>query len=677
MTLYGMAIVVEGKETDKQHSLDEIRGIVERLCRDVRRSGKYVLANPLSAGYAHQACSRILGSARARANGIGGGVKWKIGVASGTEAADVTLEASALADEAPAGHAFISEAVRQELDPRSSARYLGPQDVAGYRACQTIPAGYRRCFVVLPMGADGSDVRAQSDWVFTRVIRPACERLKYATIHPGEQDGQDVWGDISDSLMAADHVVAYLGSAPWNPNVMLEVGYRLATAKPLVVLAPDDLPFDLKNHRTVILPKVPSSLGDDQIEDKVAELVELSTKRMARDRGWAGLHPTATIEVDRRPGIDPELRDHRISDASERAARLFAIDRAELIGMSPATIIERLATLMDRTQYKAFVEEQQRLYEMLSSDDTVGVDSRRVIHAEVPIVLTQHPDPAHYLRAFLPAILSNDQVGERALQRVVYVDVSPHIRKDDQGVYRVPRPSPNLDFVFAKYAGSYDKILLALPHYTEAVNAHLALVSPREGLKVMDLGAGTGNLVLRLLQAGASVTALDKSQDMLKVLRKKCRGFEERLKVSYRDGCDLTGFPTSGFDVVNVMLVMFAADRPQAMLREALRVLRPGGTLLITEPNQKFDMDTLLRESERELRSAGHLGPAGTEGSLAEDWDTVKKVNQAFSDTVHEAWKAEQVEEELRGMGWEDIETTLVYHGHCTTLRATKPQPSE
>ena len=59
-----------------------------------------------------------------------------------------------------------------------------------------------------------------------------------------------------------------------------EVGYRLATAKPLVVLAPGgDLPFDLKNHRTIILPAVPSSMGDGEAEQKVTELVALTTKR--------------------------------------------------------------------------------------------------------------------------------------------------------------------------------------------------------------------------------------------------------------------------------------------------------------------------------------------------------------------------------------------------------------
>jgi hypothetical protein len=53
--------------------------------------------------------------------------------------------------------------------------------------------------------------------------------------------------------------------------------------------------------------------------------------------------------------------------------------------------------------------------------------------------------------------------------------------------------------------------------------------------------------------------------------------------------------------------------------------------------------------------------------------DTVRKANQAFSETVQDAWKAEQLEEELWEIGWEDVEPTLVYEGHCTTLRATKP----
>jgi len=262
------------------------------------------------------------------------------------------------------------------------------------------------------------------------------------------------------------------------------------------------------------------------------------------------------------------------------------------------------------------------------------------------------------------------------VQRVVYVDMSRHIRKDDQGVYRVPRPSPNLDFVFAKYAGSYDNVLLALPNYQAALDGAFAMAPAGESTKVLDLGAGTGNLTLRFLKAGASVTALDKSPDMLNVLKKKCQGFGAHLKIARRDGCDLTGFPSGSFDVVTAILVLFAADRPQAMLREVRRMLRPGGSLVIIEPNQKFDMEALLEQAERQLREAGLLGSSGKPGSLSEDWDTVNKANRAFGDTVKEAWKAEQIEEELRGAGWEDIETTLVYNGHCTTIRATKPTES-
>jgi ubiquinone/menaquinone biosynthesis C-methylase UbiE len=674
MTLYAMAFVAEAQQGDAQRQVEQVRALVDDFCRDVKRRGQHVFATPLSAEHAHRACWRIVEHSRNRTEVTA--TAWKMGVASGTDTVDVATEAAQLADAADPGHAFIAEAVYRELDPRSSARYLRPREIAGYRACQTMPPGYRRCFVVLPMRGDGNAERVQPDDVYREIIEPACDQLKHAVVHPGRQEGEDVWSDISNTLMSADLVVAYLGSAPWNPNVMLEVGYRLATGKPLVVLAPDgELPFDLKNYRTVILPTLRSALERDAA-DKVTELVDMARARERVDRGWAGLYPTATIDIDRRPGVPTELREHRIAEASEQAADLFALDRGELVGMTPAKVVEQLGKLMDKAQFEAFLEEQARLYTQLSNDDALGTGTKGTVHAEVPIVLTRHPDSSHYLRAFLPMILSNDRVGDHALQRVVYVDVSRHIHKTDEGVYRVPRPAPNLDFMFAQYAASYDKVLPTLSRYSEALKTHLELTAPKEGMQILDLGAGTGNLTLQFLKAGAMVTALDKSEDMLAVLRKKCQGFRKQLKVMQRDGSDLAGLANGSFDVVNVMLVLFAVDYPRVVLREARRVLRPGGTLLLTEPNRSFDMTTLLAATEQELSSAGRLGPLDAPGSLAADWEIVKKVNEAFTETIRDSWKAEQMEKDLREAGWDDIDTNPAYGGYCTTIRATKPAGS-
>ena len=675
MTLYAIALVAEPQDADGQRQTELIRSLVDTLCRDVRRRGRHVFATSDSAEHAHRACWRALERSRGKAKGQGD-IKWRIGVASGADVADVALEASTLADAAEPGQAFIAEAVYHELEPRSGARYLRPKDVAGYRACQSLPPGYRRCFVVLPMRADGNDEHVQPDDVVREIIEPACDQIRHAVVHPGQQNGENVWADISNTLVSADLVVAYLGSPPWNPNVMLEVGYRLSTGKPLIVLAPEgDLPFDLKNHRTIILPASRAALAR-VAADKVSELVEMATRRAASDHGWGGLVPTATIDVDRRPGVAPELRDHRVAEASEQAAQLFALDRGELVGMPPAKVIEQLGSLMDTTQFNAFLEEQGRLYQQLAGDDAFGGGSKKTVHAEVPIVLTHHPDSSQYLRAFLPMLLSNDQVGDHALQRVVYVDVSRHIRKNDQGVYRVPRPAPNLDAMFARYAGSYDKVLPLLPRYREALDSHVALAGPRAGMQILDLGAGTGNLTLRLLEAGAAVTAVEKSPDMLAVLRRKCQAFRNRLRVLRRDGADLAPLADASFDVVHVVLVLFAVDAPQAMLREARRVLRPGGALIITEPNHRFDMATQLREAEAHLSRAGLLGPADAPDSVAADWDVVKKVNDALAETIHDAWKADQVEDDLRQAGWEDLETTPAYGAQCTTIRAIKPMGS-
>ena len=56
----------------------------------------------------------------------------------------------------------------------------------------------------------------------------------------------------------------------WNPNVMVEVDYRLAIEKPLVILAPRGLSFDLANRCMVMLPDEPREMNDRDRSPAVA-----------------------------------------------------------------------------------------------------------------------------------------------------------------------------------------------------------------------------------------------------------------------------------------------------------------------------------------------------------------------------------------------------------------------
>ncbi|HVQ77051.1 MAG TPA: class I SAM-dependent methyltransferase [Candidatus Binatia bacterium] len=649
-------VLARPASTALQESLAFIEKRLRPVAENLAVAGDTVLGGFPNAEFAHQAAMRLLSAGGQNAR------QWQIGIATGT--GDAALQALQLASAASSGEAIVASEVHGLLAATSRARYLPTETVAGRHACRTLPRGVRRAFMITPMGQPGSPERARSRFVYEQLVAPACARLvpRCIVVHPDDQAGSDVWADISNTLFSADHVLAYLGLAPWNPNVMVEVGYRLATGKPLVILAPRGLPFDLANRRTVMLPEDPAAMSGADIDAAIDKIVQLMAERETQDLGWADLRPTATIELDLR---DVPVKEHRVGDASQQTADLFDLPRTHLIGMGPEDLMEHLGSLMDREQHEAFLQEQALLY---GQADMLSV-ARRPVYAEVPIFMTKHSNPAYFHRAFLPAILTHERVEDRLLTRVVYLDVSRHLTCDSRGVCRVPKPGPNLDILFSRYADAYDAVLPNLPNYTEALDEHCTRLAPRPGRAILDLGAGTGNLTLRLLEAGATVTAVDRNRAMLDRLHDKCTAHEDRLTVVERDAADLSCFDAGSFDAVNVLLMLFAVEQPASVIREAWRVLRPGGSLVLTEPAHSFDLDRILEETEE------HLKQAGTLEALATGWETVKRVNVAFRSALEDGGKAEDFREllqELAGHG-SRVRSKKAYRGHCLTLWVSKP----
>ena len=76
-------------------------------------------------------------------------------------------------------------------------------------------------------------------------------------------------------------------------------------------------------------------------------------------------------------------------------------------------------------------------------------------------------------------------------------------------------------FTWDSYALSYDRILLLMPYYQEVIDRHVDALTDTFPGPVVDLGAGTGNLVERLITLGRSITAVDNSPAMLDKLRSK------------------------------------------------------------------------------------------------------------------------------------------------------------
>ncbi len=107
------------------------------------------------------------------------------------------------------------------------------------------------CFVVSPIGEEGSEVRNKADKLFKHIIKPVCEMCKFKAIRVDQlNDANSITQTIIEYLEKADLVIADISGH--NPNVFYEMGFRARTNKPIIHLKTknEKLPFDINTIRT-------------------------------------------------------------------------------------------------------------------------------------------------------------------------------------------------------------------------------------------------------------------------------------------------------------------------------------------------------------------------------------------------------------------------------------------
>ncbi|MDH7514414.1 MAG: class I SAM-dependent methyltransferase [Bacteroidota bacterium] len=102
---------------------------------------------------------------------------------------------------------------------------------------------------------------------------------------------------------------------------------------------------------------------------------------------------------------------------------------------------------------------------------------------------------------------------------------------------------------------------------------------PLRGADILDAGAGVGGTSICLAQRGAKVVALDRDAARCSALR--ALGLLVVLADASR-----TPFRAERFDGIVLQDVLEHCCNPAAVLREAYRLLRPGGAVYISTPNR-------------------------------------------------------------------------------------------
>lgn len=114
----------------------------------------------------------------------------------------------------------------------------------------------------------------------------------------------------------------------------------------------------------------------------------------------------------------------------------------------------------------------------------------------------------------------------------------------------------------------------------------------RAGARLLEIGCGAGNLLLQAAVAGSYPVALDLSMQALTFVQSRLR--EAQASPESHSGFTCTQaigeslpFRENSFDCVLLSEVVEHLEAPQISVREAMRVLCPGGRLLVTTPNYR------------------------------------------------------------------------------------------
>lgn len=144
---------------------------------------------------------------------------------------------------------------------------------------------------------------------------------------------------------------------------------------------------------------------------------------------------------------------------------------------------------------------------------------------------------------------------------------------------------------FNRWAVSYDQPASKMGAFmadaiTEEIIRHHGGM---KGLRILDMGAGTGNAAIRIALRGpdCEVVGLDLSPGMLALAHQKIE--EKALKnITLAEGSytQELPFPEDHFDAISGCSTFhhICPDEKRAGLRQAYRVLKPGGLMAITDP---------------------------------------------------------------------------------------------
>ena len=148
------------------------------------------------------------------------------------------------------------------------------------------------CFVISPIGEEGSEVRERSDQILKHIISSSVEQLGYTIIRADKiSEPGIITTQIIEHIVDADLVIADLTDK--NPNVFYELAIRHAIRKPLVQMIKkgEVIPFDVAATRII-------QFDLQSLDSVAAAKEEIISQVKSLEAGKSEIHNPISVSLD-------------------------------------------------------------------------------------------------------------------------------------------------------------------------------------------------------------------------------------------------------------------------------------------------------------------------------------------------------------------------------------------
>ena len=129
------------------------------------------------------------------------------------------------------------------------------------------------CFLVCPIGDTNSQDRNRSDKLIRLILQPICDDLNINLVRVDKiNQGTKITDDIHQHLDQSKYCIVDITNL--NPNVFYELGYRIRSNLPTIIIKSDEdkntIPFDISGIRVFIYSFDIEDIDDSKFRIKEA-----------------------------------------------------------------------------------------------------------------------------------------------------------------------------------------------------------------------------------------------------------------------------------------------------------------------------------------------------------------------------------------------------------------------